>query len=471
MKCSKYNILLLYIILLIPELCVMKLYKENPEDNFEYYYNKYTYNENEYYNSQQKNNENKIDEQNYVIDEDNFQKPASKLEFFVTYITNRVKAYFYGFHEYYEGLKFVLSKYKYLFRRFSSQKILNYTIINKIYNKDNNDDDFDDLINHRFQRKLEQRIKRKMTNNKFDNSLEGSYPYNNTDLYDKMDCALIPDLKVYYYYYFCDKERVSKEEYLNRTALGERCEFYNNTQKICFCPIHYSYCQFRATSKLKCMTNKLLVNNEIDLTTYYDTFNDEHTKIPILDNNKKIFEFSINVKCGMEIDDELTGSNVNFYLYNADDNYPDFDIISTEYHETVSNGTQYTKEEVMNNTSKILEYFIKKKNMIIEKKTYMYMKFSIIDQMWALPYRYKHYEIPQEQIEDFLSGKINFNFTVDINDLIKNEEGEGPFMKLERDKVKYPYFDKGDMHFFEIELVDNDFNQIRFVPFRGEIKK
>uniref|UniRef100_UPI00263556A5 hypothetical protein n=1 Tax=uncultured Methanobrevibacter sp. TaxID=253161 RepID=UPI00263556A5 len=56
------------------------------------------------------------------------------------------------------------------------------------------------------------------------------------------------------------------------------------------------------------------------------------------------------------------------------------------------------------------------------KKTNIYIKFNIIDQMWAVPYRYKYYEIPQEQIEDFLSGKINFNFTVDINDLIKNEK-------------------------------------------------
>ena len=153
------------------------------------------------------------------------------------------------------------------------------------------------------------------------------------------------------------------------------------------------------------MTNKLWVNNEIELTTYYDTFNDEHIKMPILDNNKKIFQFSLNVKCGLELDDKITGSNMNFYLYNADDNFPDFDVISTEYHGAVFNGTQYTKEEVMDNTTKILDYFIKKKNLIIEKKTNIYIKFNIIDQMWAVPYRYKYYEIPQEQNEDFLSGK------------------------------------------------------------------
>ena len=43
-------------------------------------------------------------------------------------------------------------------------------------------------------------------------------------------------------------------------------------------------------------------------------------------------------------------------------------------------------------------------------------------------------------------------------------------MKIE-ENTKYPFFDKSDIHFFEIELIDEDYNQIRFVPFRGEIKK
>ena len=35
------------------------------------------------------------------------------------------------------------------------------------------------------------------------------------------------------------------------------------------------------------MIKNLIVNDEFDLIKYYDTFNDEHTKIPILDNDKK----------------------------------------------------------------------------------------------------------------------------------------------------------------------------------------
>ena len=131
----------------------------------------------------------------------------------------------------------------------------------------------------------------KINNKKLEDNLNQSYPYNNTDLYNLLSCNLVPDLKVYYYHYFCNNSRVSKEEYLNRTLQGEFCEFYNNTQRICFCPVHFTSCRFGSKSKLKCMTKKLMVNNQIDLTKYYDTFNDEHTRIPILNNEKKNLQF------------------------------------------------------------------------------------------------------------------------------------------------------------------------------------
>ena len=159
------------------------------------------------------------------------------------------------------------------------------------------------------------------------------------------------------------------------------------------------------------MVNNLIVNDEFDLTKYYDTFYDEHTKIPIVDNDKKIFNFSLNLKCGFELDDSISGSDANFYLINSNDELSEFDIISTEF-----------------------------------------------------------FEINEDMTESFLSGEVNCNFTIDLNDLIENGEGEGPFEKTDN-KIKYPYFDKGDLRFFEIELKDLGYNQIRFVPFRGEIKK
>ena len=459
MKYSKYNIFLLLIILLNIDINLAKIYDENFAYIHDDYYGKSFDKEKKYYYNKFKNSNHDFNK--YADNEDEyFEKPKSTLEFFITYIKNRILSFFNNFEEYFLGLKYVISKYKYLFRRFSKNKIINKTLSNNHYNKK-----FikkEDFLKQKTQRKLEQKYTKNSKSKSIDDILSQSYPYNNTDLYDKINCPTIPDLKVYYYYYFCDKKKVSKEEYLNRTSQGEHCEFYNNTQKICFCPIHYSSCQFKTVSKLKCMVNKLIVNDEFDLTKYYDTFYDEHTK--------KIFNFSLNLKCGFELDDSISGSDANFYLINSNDEFSEFDIISTEYHNITDNGTQYTKEEVMNNTNKILKYFIKKKNLILYKKTILYLKFSIIDQMWAIPYRTQFFEINEDMTESFLSGEVNCNFTIDLNDLIENGEGEGPFEKTDN-KIKYPYFDKGDLHFFEIELKDLGYNQIRFVPFRGEIKK
>ena len=170
----------------------------------------------------------------------------------------------------------------------------------------------------------------------------------------------------------------------------------------------------------------------------------------------------------MNMDDDISGSSINFYLLTSNDNLGDFDIISTEYHNTTKNGTQYTKEQVMNMSYPVLNYFIKKRNMILYKETKLSLSFSIIDQQWAIPYRKKIIEINKDSLEDILSGRKSFDFTVDLNDLIENGEGEGPFRKDET--FKYPFFDKGDLYFFEIDIQDLS-NQIKFMAFRGEIKK
>ena len=467
MKNSKKNLFLLFIIILLSKLCYMKIYNENISDIFDNYYEDDSYKSKKYYYNKYRNNNDKTDE--FIDYEDDFEKPKSTFEFLITYIKNRFLSYFYNFEEYFKGLKFVLSKYKFLFRRFLNKEIINKTLSNKY--SEAKKIKTDDLMNYKASRKLEQIYPEKIIIKNIIEALNTpSFPYNNSDLYNKTNCPTFPDLKVNYYHYFCDKKRVSKEEYLNRTSKGELCEFYNNTQKICFCPIHYSNCQFGSSSKLKCMIKQLIVNNEYDLIKYYDTFNDEHTKIPILNNDKKIFNFSLKLKCGFELSDSISGSDINFYLNNANDKLSDFNIISTECHNKTDNCTQYKKEDVMNNTNKIINYFIKKKNLIMFHNINLSLSFSLIDQMWAIPFRIKYYEINENIVESILSGEKNFNFTVDINDLIQNGEGEGPFMKIYKD-FKYPFFDKGDLHFFEIEIMDDKYKQIRFVPFRGEIKK
>ena len=100
-------------------------------------------------------------------------------------------------------------------------------------------------------------------------------------------------------------------------------------------------------------------------------------------------------------------------------------------------------------------------------KPKMSLKFSLIDMQWALPFRYKYFDINEDLIEDLLSGKQSFNFTVDLNDLIENCLGVGPFSQK---NISYPYFDKGDIHFFEFDIEEKE-KQMRFYPVRGEIKK
>ena len=229
MKNSKKNLFLLFIIILLSKLCYMKIYNENISDIFDNYYEDDSYKSKKYYYNKYRNNNDNSDE--FIDYEDDFEKPKSTFEFLITYIKNRFLSYFYNFEEYFTGLKFVLSKYKFLFRRFLNKEIINKTLSNKY--SEAKKIKTDDLMNYKASRKLEQIYPEKIIIKNIIEALNTpSFPYNNSDLYNKTNCPTFPDLKVNYYHYFCDKKRVSKEEYLNRTSKGELCEFYNNTQKI-----------------------------------------------------------------------------------------------------------------------------------------------------------------------------------------------------------------------------------------------
>ncbi len=402
---------------------------------------------------------------NYYNEYDFQEKPKTTFDFLYKSFLKRVHAYFDSFNDYFDGFNYILSNYKYLFRRYSGNKIINKTLKNP--NKDMLKDE-EKNGTKRHNRRLDEKHMNKTNKNKNKKiQLRQSYEYNNTDLYNKTKCPTSPNLKVFYYMYFCNGERVSQLEYEIKKAIGIDCEFYNNTVKLCFCPINYGSCALKGESKIKCMVKEIIVNDEINLTKYYDTFYEEFFKTPILDNEQKIFNFSVKLKCGMTISDYITGSDMNYYLSSTIDDYPEFDVISTMNDDNTEYEIQYTKEEVMNNTIPILNYFIKKKNLVVFKEPKLSIKFSLIDQQWLIPFRTKQYKVDNDIVEDFLSGESSFNFTVDINDIIENELGEGPFSTK---TISYPYFDKGDMHFFEIEFKEEE-EQLRLFPFRGEIKK
>ena len=114
MKYSKYNIFLLLIILLNIDINLAKIYDENFAYIHDDYYGKSFDKEKKYYYNKFKNNNHDFNK--YADNEDEyFEKPKSTLEFFITYIKNRILSFFNNFEEYFLGLKYVISKYKYLF--------------------------------------------------------------------------------------------------------------------------------------------------------------------------------------------------------------------------------------------------------------------------------------------------------------------------------------------------------------------
>ena len=453
MKLEKNKFFGLFIFLLTNKYIISAIFRDNLETDFDSEYQERI--SNEKYSKKYKNNQQYI-YNNY--NEEFSEKPTSSFDFLYKSFINKIKTYFSSYNVYFDGLKYVLSKYQILFKRFSSNKIINETISRpkkpKYEKYFRNNQNF---------RNLEQKNKNKKNSKLNDGP---SYPFNNTDLYNNTECPSSPDLKVNYYLYFCNGDKVSKSTYEENISKGQKCEFYNNTQKICFCPIHYSSCKLRSQSRIRCMAKEVIVNNEINLTQYYDTFYEEFLKTPILENSKKIFNFSLKLKCGMPISDDITGGKNNFYLSSEEDDKAEFDIISTMYNGQ-NNGTQYNKDDINNKTINVLNYFIKKKNLVMYMKPKMSLKFSLIDMQWLVPFRYKYFDIDENLIEDFLSGEKSFNFTVDLNDLIENSLGVGPFSQK---NISYPYFDKGDIHFFEFDIDEKE-KQMRFYPVRGEIKK
>lgn len=447
MEISKYIFFILLIFLISNDLISSKLYQNNPND---IYYQEYL--ERISFKKHHRLSDYDYDNNEYI------EKPTSSFDFLFKSFKNQIKAYFSSYKEYFDGLNYVLSKYQYLFRRYSSNKIINKTITNK------NNPKYQKYFNNEENSNNNMRNLAEKNTNKIKED-ESEYS-NNTDLYNETTCPTSPDLKVYYYNYFCNGEKISKKIYEEKKEKGENCNFYNNTQKICFCPIHYASCSLKAQSRIRCMAKEVIVNNEINLTKYYDTFYEEFFNTPILDNKFKIFQFSVKLKCGMSISDEITGGNNNFYLSSDENIDDDFDIISTVYN-GIKDGKQYTKEEVENKTNKVLTYFIKKKNLVMFEKPKLSLKFSLIDQQWVVPYRIKYFDIDENLVEGLLSGEKSFNFTVDINDIIENELGIGPFSQK---NCPYPFFDKGDLHFFEFDIEEKQ-KQMRFYPVRGEIKK
>ena len=133
MKLSKLDYLYIFIFFSISiKLTSPKLYQDNPDDiAYQEYLSRIS---NKKYSQNNNNNPHNNRYDNYDYDNNEYndftEKPTSSFDFLYKNFKYRIKAYFSAYNEYFEGFYYVLSKYQYLFRRFSSNKIINKTITN-----------------------------------------------------------------------------------------------------------------------------------------------------------------------------------------------------------------------------------------------------------------------------------------------------------------------------------------------------
>ena len=191
-KFKKTNIFFFFIFFILSnKLITSKIYQENPNDM---YYKEYL----ERISNKRSSNKRRIDEQNNIPNDNKYyynnefsKKPTSSFDFLYKGFINKLLAFFHSYDDYFDGLKYVLSKYQYLFRRFSSEKIINKTITNTAKPKfekyfTNNEEN-----NFKFARHLDEKKSKNKKNKKIK---QQNYEFNNTDLYNTTTCPSSPDL-------------------------------------------------------------------------------------------------------------------------------------------------------------------------------------------------------------------------------------------------------------------------------------
>lgn len=296
--------------------------------------------------------------------------------------------------------------------------------------------------------------------------LRSLYPYylmNNSDTYEYSDCSTEPNIKAQYYTYICNEYEVNKTIYeMLKNNENFLCEMYNNTVKLCFCPITTRYC--RGTMKIYCDINDLTVNsNKYNLTKNRNTFYSEYFNEISLPLSEQNFTFNISIRCGTpEVPPEFKGKN--FYVSCPPDG--DFEVLSIEYKDDYKGEKkQYTREQLKEGKEKVLDYYIYDDTIIAYQNVTLQLSFTIYDLLWVLPKYQKVFEISEELTKKFLEGEGNFQFTVDIKELLKQE----PIEEVLKNVTKYKQMDKGDLLFYEIRLRDIEDDNVDFFSFRGDI--
>ena len=290
-----------------------------------------------------------------------------------------------------------------------------------------------------------------------------NYPYNNTDLYETQECLTTPDIKAESFLFYCNDSRVSFNEYERLSnSSSQKCEFYTNTIKVCFCPVNYYNCNKNPVKQLFCKINNLTANNnEYDLLKQRDSFYHEYSNRIIIPLSKKKYKFKINLLCGNpKTEGKLKD---NFYFSSDIDPLSYIKLLSIENKEKLKNQS-ITIEDLKDKKLEILDYYYKDKNFVLYDNVSLALNFSIYDMQWLIPYKNTNINITEEDGKKLLSGET-FTFEIDFDKMeIKND-----LIEIFTNK-KYNAFHEGDLYYYEIKIYDKNDN-ILFFDFQGEIDK
>ena len=374
-------------------------------------------------------------------------------------------------------LDFLKQAYLNMFHSYNQQLLkyidgLSYILetISKVYhNAENKQDNVENYINENITLINPESVNQTKNEKKntFRNLDVPFYMVNNTDLYNNSFCYVEPDIKAFLYTYICNREFISKTKYEKlKVKENNSCSFYNNTVKLCLCPITYNYCR-KSTQEIYCEI-KGLTANKYNLTANRNTFYFEYfheISLPLSENK---FNFNLTVQCGTpETPEKLQGKNFYLSLYPESD----FEIVDINYGENYTGEKkQLSKEQLLEGKEKILKYYLYNDQLILYDDLNLELTFTIYDMYWVLPLRKKTFPISQEKIEKFISGQESFEFLVDLKALLAEE----PADEIYKDN-KYKQMDKGDLLFYEINLKSKENNEetevMKFFSFRGDINK
>ena len=286
---------------------------------------------------------------------------------------------------------------------------------------------------------------------------------NNTNLYDSIICPSKPDIKAKSYIFYCNNTRVDKDTYEKlKNITSQKCEFYINIIKICFCPINYYNCLDNKIIKpLYCKIQNLTANNnKYDLLKGRETFYYEFTNRTILPLSQKKYKFTINVLCGNPTSISLKD---NFYISIERNNT--YDYVEFTSIENLKSDQQLSFDDIKNKSKEILNYYYKEKKFVVYDEFKLELSFTIYEMQYIYPYKTFKFEIDSEKGKKFLSGE-NFSFEIDLNDLDKKENLNEIFTNK-----KYKAFLNGDIYYYEIKIYDKLNDNIVFFSYLGEIDK